>query len=105
MGVAIPFVLKVHQDIAKYNEGKEKDFQIRVKIGMAKGLVLVTDHGDIAGDAWEECCQLGEEMGKVGEILVTEAIKDDLTEIPPNCHFEPREGKEDVPNHYNISIV
>ena len=102
--VAIQYVLKVSQDIAKYNEGKHKDFQIRVKIGMAKGLVLVTDHGDIAGDAWEECCALGEEMGKVGEILVSEAIKNNLTKIPPNCHFEPRPGNEEVPAHYNISI-
>merc|ERR1719223_921906 len=95
--VAVNFVIKVSQDIAKYNEGKDKDYQIRVKLGMAKGLVLVTDHGDIAGDAWEECCALGEEMGKVGEILISEAIKDDLKNIPSNCNFEHRPGNDEAP--------
>lgn len=99
---AIQFTLRIAQDFEKYNEGKEKDYQIRAKIGIAKGLVLVSDDLDIAGDAWEECCELGEELGKVGEVLVTEAIKSDLKRIPSNCTFELREGNEEVPSHYNI---
>ena len=102
--VAIRCVLEVYRDIAEYNKDKEVDFQIRCKIGMAKGKVLVSSHGDIMGDGWEDCCTLSEEMAKIGEILITEEIKNDLKGIAVDCKFEPRPGTEDMVPHYNLTL-
>eukprot|EP00551_Chaetoceros_affinis_P010195 CAMPEP_0203675340 /NCGR_PEP_ID=MMETSP0090-20130426/19841_1 /ASSEMBLY_ACC=CAM_ASM_001088 /TAXON_ID=426623 /ORGANISM="Chaetoceros affinis, Strain CCMP159" /LENGTH=628 /DNA_ID=CAMNT_0050541501 /DNA_START=210 /DNA_END=2096 /DNA_ORIENTATION=- len=107
---AIQYVLAVRADLDQYNSGREEDFQIRAKIGMAKGAVIVTDDGDIVGDAWEECCELSEGMAKVGEILITEEIKADLEklEVQFNCEFEARvtgeEEKHEMGTHYNLTL-
>lgn len=102
--VAISCVLEVYRDIAEYNKDKELDFQIRCKIGMAKGKVLVSSDGDIMGDGWEDCCTLSEEMAKIGEILITEEIKNDLNGIAVDCEFEPRPETEDMAPHYNLTL-
>jgi class 3 adenylate cyclase len=102
--VAISCVLEIYRDIEEYNKDKEEDFQIRCKIGMAKGIVLVSSQGDIMGDGWEDCCTLSEEMAKVGEILITEEIKNDLKGIAVDCKFEPRPETEDMAPHYNLTL-
>jgi len=103
---AIEFVHNVTEDLDKYNEGKEKDFQIRAKIGMAKGLVLVSDDGDIVGDGWEECCALSEGLAEVGEVLISEDIKVDLDGLDVKCEFEQRPPSEDpeMGTHYNLTL-
>ena len=105
---AIRYVLQITKDISAYNQDKEKDYQIRFKISMAKGLILLSDGGDIIiGHAWEECCQLSEDIAKVGEILVTERIRNDLMEDPKirlKCDFETRSETEDVAQHYNVRL-
>lgn len=102
--VAVQCVIEAYREIAEYNEGKEKDFQIRCKIGMAKGVVLVSDDGDLMGDAWEDCCLLSEETAQVGEILITEVMKKDLECISLDCEFEPRPESGEVPAHYNLKL-
>lgn len=105
---AIEYVLRVRADLDKYNEGKEEDFQIRAKMGMAKGSVIVSQDGDIVGDAWEQCCYLSEEMAKVGEILISEEIKSDLKGLSFNCEFEKRlpneEEEMEMEIHYNLTL-
>jgi class 3 adenylate cyclase len=103
---AIQYGVQVSKDIDAYNDGKEKDHQIRVKIGMGKGLVLISEDGDIAGDGWEDCCMLSEGLAEVGEILVSEAIKQDLDGGTNrlNCKFEPRAETEEMGAHYNVTF-
>ena len=79
----------------------EEDFQIRLKFGLSFGKVLICKP-DITGESWDECCLLGEETAKVGEILVTGAVRDSILENPTleNTEFErvevPR-GEEEEP--------
>lgn len=103
---AIQYCVQVSKDINAYNDGKEKDHQIRVKIGMGKGLVLISDDADIAGDGWEDCCMLSEGLAEVGEILVSEGIKQDLDDDRNilNCKFEPRAETEEMSAHYNVTF-
>jgi len=101
--VALRFILHVTRDLDDYNDKKERDFHIRAKFGLAKGKVLVTDDGDIAGEAWEHCCTLSEDKAEVGEILVTEMVKQDLERDLYGCKFDLREASEGCPQHYNVS--
>eukprot|EP00192_Tetraselmis_astigmatica_P002787 CAMPEP_0117647790 /NCGR_PEP_ID=MMETSP0804-20121206/35_1 /TAXON_ID=1074897 /ORGANISM="Tetraselmis astigmatica, Strain CCMP880" /LENGTH=543 /DNA_ID=CAMNT_0005453301 /DNA_START=151 /DNA_END=1782 /DNA_ORIENTATION=+ len=70
-------VSAVTKKVAEYNRGLEKDFQIRLKFGMAVGDVFLVGH-DIVGHSWDVCCLLGEEMAQVGEILVTSPAHDEI---------------------------
>ena len=78
---AVHGVRAIHNDIALYNDGRETDFQVRIKLGMSHGSMLIIGH-DIAGEAWEDCCTLGEDTAEVGEVLVTESVWNDLTHAP-----------------------
>mmetsp|Transcript_7053 Transcript_7053/g.8028 ORF Transcript_7053/g.8028 Transcript_7053/m.8028 type:complete len:134 (-) Transcript_7053:141-542(-) len=102
---AIKFVLLVKQDIKDYNKDKEDDHQLIIKLGLAKGAILVSPDGDLFGDAWEDCCNLSEETAQKNEVLVCRTIKEDIdNEDMPGCNFELREKTEQVPLHYNITI-
>ena len=57
------------------------DFHINIKLGMAMGPVVCAGH-DLLGGAWEDCCSLGEDMAKVGELLITTTVKEALTTPP-----------------------
>ena len=58
-----------------------EDFHIKIKLGMAMGPIVCAGH-DLLGDAWEDCCSLGEDVAQVGELLVTTAVKKAM-EAPP----------------------
>jgi len=106
---AVQGVRAIHADVAAFNEGKEKDFQIRIKLGMSSGEVLMIGH-DIVGEAWEDCCLLGEDTAEVGEVLVTESVKINLgeSEVAKEFHFEGRAAEADddgkILKHYNLSF-
>jgi hypothetical protein len=106
---AVKGVRAIHADVAKFNVGKEKDFQIRIKLGMAVGEVLIIGH-DIVGDAWEDCCLLGEDTAEVGEVLVTESVKTELGDslLAKQFLFESRETDADddgrTLKHFNLSF-
>ncbi len=102
--IALKFILQVYNDVDKYNTNKEKDFHIRTKFGLAKGKVLVSDDGDIVGEAWEKCCILSEDTAEVGEILVTEEVKEDLEQHTFGCSFDFRPPCNDCPPHYNVLV-
>jgi len=101
---AVHCLRNVCENVDAFNLGKEQDYQIRVKLGMSTGEALFIQH-DIVGEAWDECCDLGEETAKVGELLVTEAVKAELESLPPadriECFFESRSDPFD---HYNITF-
>lgn len=102
--IALKFILQVYNDVDKYNANKEKDYHIRTKFGLAKGSVLVSEDGDIVGEAWEKCCALSEDKAEVGEILVTEEVKDDLEQHTFGCTFDFRPPCTNCPPHYNVSV-
>uniref|UniRef100_A0A7S1SJ16 Guanylate cyclase domain-containing protein n=1 Tax=Tetraselmis chuii TaxID=63592 RepID=A0A7S1SJ16_9CHLO len=77
------------QRVNEYNMGLHKDFQIRLKFGMATGDVLIVDH-DIAGPAWDECCVLGEDLAEIGEVLVSPAVRRHKSMISFRARFEDR---------------
>jgi len=106
---AVQGVRDIHADVEEFNEGKDKDHQIRVKLGMSSGAMLIIGH-DILGEAWEDCCLLGEDTAEVGEVLVTESVKANLgeTEFAKEFHFEDRVTDADddgkTLKHYNLSF-
>jgi len=109
---AVKCVRGIYNEINEFNEGKEKDFQVRVKLGMSAGQMLIIGH-DIVGKAWEECCLLGEDTAEVGEVLVTESVKEELIktvspEVAAIFQFERRATEPDSNGdrlvHYNLSF-
>ncbi len=94
---------KMSKDISAYNSGKELDFHIRIKLSMSKGLIFCSDDGEfILGYAWEQCYQLGEHVAEVGEILITDAVMDDLKESKNDYEFDLRPETDKVDQHYNV---
>mmetsp|Transcript_18235 Transcript_18235/g.43626 ORF Transcript_18235/g.43626 Transcript_18235/m.43626 type:complete len:548 (-) Transcript_18235:175-1818(-) len=67
--------------INAYNKQLDEDYQVRIKFGMAVGKVLIASK-DIIGEAWDECCTLGEDLAKVGEVLVTKQVRGELLADP-----------------------
>jgi class 3 adenylate cyclase len=100
---AMQFVVKVKQDIEKYNESKERDDQIRIQFGIAKGMILTSNDGDIIGQPWEESFVLAEEATKHGDILVTNKVMEELNHTQ-QYHFEKRPEKHYVPHHYSTTF-
>eukprot|EP00729_Bicosta_minor_P008140 gene8140-15634_t len=106
---AVQGVRGIHADVVEFNTGIEKDYQIRIKLGMSSGAILIIGH-DIVGEAWEDCCLLGEDTANVGEVLVTESVREDLHEISvkEKYTFEQRfteaDTSGDVLKHYNLSF-
>ena len=104
-------VRAIHAAIDAYNVGKEKDYQIRIKLGVSHGEVLIVNH-DIVGESWEDCCALGEDTAEVGEVLVTCAVHRHLQTCPAQedsrlFSFESRQVEVDhgeVLKHYNVTF-
>lgn len=99
-------VKDIIEDVRTFNAGKEKDFQIRIKLGTSHGETLVVQH-DCVGDAWEACCILGEDTAEVGEVLITDAIHEQLKDLDHlGAKFEPRmtyDGTTPIA-HFNMSF-
>jgi len=104
---AVHGVRAIHHEIEMYNEGKEKDFQVRIKLGMSHGLMLIIGN-DISGEAWEDCCTLGEDTAEVGEVLVTESVWDDLTHAPADemhsFDFEARTTEPELDDEGKVVV-
>lgn len=104
---ALEFMKQVYQSIQEYNNGKDDDYQIKIKFGLAKGLVLVSNDGDIIGEAWEQCCTLAEERAEVGEVLITEEIANELIslddESSTNYQFDLRQD-DAIGCYYNVNM-
>ena len=100
-------VRDIVEDINRFNIGKETDYQIRIKLGTSHGETLIVQN-DCVGDAWEACCILGEDTAKVGEVLITESIHDQLKELDHlGASFEPRmtyDGTTPLA-HFNMSFA
>lgn len=98
-------VRAIHVAIEKFNIGREKDFQIRIKLGVSY---------DIMGESWEDCCTLGKDTAEVGEALITTPVYKAL-QAHNSCNrwggpryvFESRECQVDhgeVLKHYNVTF-
>jgi class 3 adenylate cyclase len=104
-------VKAIRAAVDHYNVGKEMDYQIRVKLGVSHGEVLIVGH-DIVGDSWEDCCTLGEDTAEVGEVLVTTEVQEFLqrsqgnSKSCPQFLFEPREVETEhgILKHYNVTF-
>ena len=102
-------VKAIQAAIDQFNMGKKKDYQIRIKLGVSHGEVLIVGH-DIVGESWEDCCALGEDTAEVGEILVTEEVHEALVNGGYNdslkCNFEPRKvkGEHGSLKHFNVTF-
>ena len=90
-------VRAIHAGIDAYNVGKEQDYQIRIKLGVSHGPVVIVGH-DIVGESWEDCCALGEDTAEVGEVLVTTAVYEYLQ----NCPDQPQEQQGNNNSHFGF---
>ena len=74
--------LQVQQTLRKYNAERSEDHRIILKIGLADGDVLDTGL-QLFGDTWELCEELGEELGKKRQVLMSKGVRDraDLSEF------------------------
>jgi hypothetical protein len=53
--VNLELLQAIREEIDEFNLGKPRDFQIRIKFGMASGPMLMIGHL-LVGDSWEDCC-------------------------------------------------
>ncbi len=103
---ALEFMKLVYQSIQEYNNGKDDDYKIKIKFGLAKGLVLVSNDGDIIGEPWEQCCILAEERAEVGEVLLTEDIVNEFSvdENSTDYQFDLRQD-DAIGCYYNVNMM
>lgn len=80
--VAMACISQAWAEIQKYNEGREKDFQIRMGCALDYGEVLLQG-SEIVGEAFESAFHLAEEVSEVKEVLVTEKFKEQIKKDSP----------------------
>merc|ERR1711988_1339169 len=69
----------VYKDIAAFTATREKDWHIRMGIGMAFGDFSLLG-SEIAGETFEHSFFMGEDHARTGEILMTQRVKEALPE-------------------------
>jgi len=79
------------------HNAKDKEHPIGLAIGLGFGPILVVEH-DIFGDAVNTASKLGEDIGKEGEILLTEAMyqalkKEEAALCTPAADYAARGSK------------
>jgi class 3 adenylate cyclase len=65
--------------------------QVLLCVGIGYGRVLRVGESDVYGEEVNAASKLGEDTAKAGEILVTQAVRDKVGELP-SLVFEPLEG-------------
>lgn len=83
-----------------------KDYQIRLKFGMATGRVMIVGD-DIAGPAWDECCVLGEDLAEIGEVLMSPSARRHDSMKNFEALFEDRAASKnsgELMEYFNMSV-
>lgn len=71
--VAVSCIKSCKEQIAVYNENREKDFQIRMGFALDVGEVTLLGH-DVVGDTFDCSFLLAEDIAEVGEVLVSKGV-------------------------------
>jgi len=66
--------MRIQQALREYNGNKHMDHRIILKIGLASGQVLDTGL-QLFGPTWDLCEELGEELGKKRQILMSKEVR------------------------------
>lgn len=72
--------IEMQKESMKYNKFKEEEEQIHLCIGLGYGDVLRIGDSDVFGAEVNAASKLGEDIAKSGEILVTDSLKNSITE-------------------------
>ncbi len=90
---AIQCCKKIHQALHEYNETKNEEEQILFCVGLGFGDILNIGYADVFGAEVNAASKLGEDTAKAWEILVTENVKNEVTQTTVNTdmnlNFEP----------------
>ena len=87
---AFECALAMQETLARYNQQKEPLEQVRLGLGIGFGDVLKIGDDDVFGAQVNAASKLGEDMAGPEEILITETVKDALSDsVCAPCSFEP----------------
>jgi adenylate cyclase len=90
---AIRCSINMQQTLKDYNSGKSDEEKVLLCIGLGYGPMLRIGDSDVFGNEVNSASKLGEDTAHAWEILVTEAVRQNCTEIA-DISFE---GIEEVP--------
>jgi len=77
---AVAAATAIQRDLAAANEALPADEEVGVSIGIGYGDVLLVDDDDAWGEEMNVASKLGEDLAECGEILITAAARDGLSE-------------------------
>ncbi len=77
---AVRCALNMQKTLKKYNEIQTEEEKILLCVGIGFGRVLKIGDADVFGAEVNAASKLGEDMAKAKEILVTQAVRDNLTD-------------------------
>ena len=84
---------KIHEVLHEYNKTKSEEEQILFCVGLGYGDILNIGYADVFGAEVNAASKLGEDTAKECEILVTENVKNEVTQTTVNTdmnlNFEP----------------
>jgi adenylate cyclase len=72
----------MHATLAAYNRGVPANEQILLAVGLGYGEVLRLGDADVFGSEVNAASKLGEDTAKADEVLVTEAVRAALADVP-----------------------
>jgi len=77
---AVRCALNMQKTLKKYNEIQTDEEKILLCVGIGFGRVLKIGDADVFGAEVNAASKLGEDLAKANEILVTQAVRDNLTD-------------------------
>ena len=85
---AIQASIEMQQALVQYNATKSDEEKVLLCVGLGYGKMLRIGDDDVFGNEVNAASKLGEDIAKAGEILVTETVREQCTDIPAHV-FEP----------------
>jgi class 3 adenylate cyclase len=79
---------KITRHLRTANRLLPEDHRLYVAIGIGFGRVLNIEEHDLFGDEMNLACKLGEDVGQMGQILLTAAARAQLGDTPIDCREE-----------------
>lgn len=85
---ALAAALAMQQVLAEYNSTRPDEEKVLLCVGLGYGRVLKIGDDDVFGAEVNAASKLGEDIARAGEILVTQAVRDEAGDFP-GIGFEP----------------
>jgi len=85
---AVRCAVEMQGVLKKYNETQSDEEKILLCVGIGFGKVLKIGDSDVFGAEVNAASKLGEDMARAYEILVTQAVVDKISPLPPGVEFE-----------------